>query len=492
MRSRLFLRYYHRRMPTDTAVTYARLSRKADSGKVMTVGEQERVLKAEADGRGLTLAGSYVDDGVSAFKRVQRPGFDALVDEIRSGHVRTVLTVAIDRTARRMSDLARLVELAEDVSGLTLIAGGKQYDLPDDATMLYVTGLGGEQESRDKSRRVLASKQVSLERGLYAGGRRPMGYRKPDGAARGYWVQDEAEAAAIRKGARMVLAGKSLAVVAKDWNEKGITRSTSSAPWTSSRVKRTLESPIVAGLRSHKGEIVGPLRRPDGTDWPAILTPEQREQIQAALRGRYAGRPGRWHSPNPALLSGLLTCGRCGHRLTIRRYPSENRGGSYTCAADGGSRCGGVGIARERVEELVTEAVMIRLDSAALRKALRRPKRKKPGAKGEDAAVIQAELDELATAAGSGQITMREYLAARPLYEERLAKALAELADDDADVDATKIIEPALDDPRAYWEQLDDLDGRRSLLSALIRSIPVAPALERQWDPKRVSIEWRA
>ncbi len=65
-----------------TAALYCRLSRRPDDGKIVTVAEQDKALRAEAGRQGLDVVGTFVDNGVSAFKRVKRPGFMALVESI--------------------------------------------------------------------------------------------------------------------------------------------------------------------------------------------------------------------------------------------------------------------------------------------------------------------------------------------------------------------------------------------------------------------------
>src|SRR5262249_31423266 len=135
--------------------------------------------------------------------------------------------------------------------------------------------------------------------------------------------------------------------------------------WTSSRVRQRLLSPIVAGLRMHDGEVVGPLMRPDGSPWPAIITRETREQVERALRSRYSvGTP---RQPNrPALCSGVLVCGVCGFPMTPRRY-SGARSDMYSCNSDGGQRCGRVAISLPDVDAIVTETVLQHLEDASPR-----------------------------------------------------------------------------------------------------------------------------
>jgi site-specific DNA recombinase len=469
----------------QTAALYCRLSRRPDDHKVMTVAEQEKALRAEADRRDLEIVGSYADNGIGAYKRAHRPGFTELLDALAGGGVGYVLVVALDRASRRVGDVAMLRDALDD-AGAMLVADGREYHPGDDALALYLTGIVGEQESRDKSRRVLGAKKEALKLGLYNGGRRPFGFEKPDGAARGYWAQQPDEAKAIRDGARMILRGRSLQAVAEKWNQLGLDRPMTSWPWTVSKVRRALLSPIVAGLRTHAGQAAGTLMRPDGTEWPAILTPEKRDEIDRALRARYGRKPSRWHSPNPGLLSGLAACKRCGHNLTPRRYGGR-RPDAYTCQVDGGGRCGGVGISLAKLDAFVEEAVLCRLDTPAMRRAIaRRPRRQRNV---EDPADLHADLETLADAAGRGEIPVAEYLAARRPLEKRLEAAQRALVDDDS-----RALGPLANAPdvRKAWGRLD-LDGRRAVLGALIETITIAPANGATvFDPARAAIGWKA
>jgi site-specific DNA recombinase len=73
------------------------------------------------------------------------------------------------------------------------------------------------------------------------------------------------------------------------------------------------------------------------------------------------------------LLSGMLRCGRCGNRLfsQARHVNPDNRVRRYVCLKDpdhGG--CGRLTVVAEPVEQLLTDAVLTRLDSSHLAEAL--------------------------------------------------------------------------------------------------------------------------
>jgi site-specific DNA recombinase len=61
-----------------------------------------------------------------------------------------------------------------------------------------------------------------------------------------------------------VLRGESLRSIVMDWNERGV-KTVGSGKWQGSMIRRVLMSPRIAGLKEHRGEIVGE------ATWPAII-----------------------------------------------------------------------------------------------------------------------------------------------------------------------------------------------------------------------------
>jgi site-specific DNA recombinase len=469
---------------TGRCALYSRLSNRPGESKVMTVAEQERILRAEAERLELDVAGAFADNGISAFKRVHRPGFGDLLASIERREVSHVLVVALDRASRRVADIAALRDACED-HGVMIVADGKVYDPADDALSLYLSAIVGENESREKSKRVLRAKETALARGLYAGGRRPFGFIKRPDAAPGFWDQEPKEAKAIRDGYDLILGGAPLIEVAQLWNRRGLRTTTAGNAWSFAHVRRALLSPIVAGQRTSGGEVTGALMLPDGSAWPAIVTEREHDRLARALASRYPAKD-RWHTPAPALLSGLLTCGLCKNKLTVRRYSSSNRQLSYACASDGGDRCGGVSIAGHRIEADITNAVLRRLAATSKVKA-GLSKRTKAKRQGPDPADLQNDLDLLADAAGRGELPMRDYLRARKPLEARLQAARAV----DHDDDRGRVLGPFTRDPLAAWDNAD-LERRRLVLTAVIDRIEVAPATSNVYTADRFKVFWKA
>jgi hypothetical protein len=125
-----------------------------------------------------------------------------------------------------------------------------------------------------------------------------------------------------------------------------------------------------------------------------------------------------------------------------------------------------------KLDGLVLDAVRYRLASKAMRRALAKP-RKRTHVAGEDPTQLRAELDDLAAAAGRGDLPVREYLIVRRPLEDRLKAALAvERTDDDSTV-----LEPfgGAADPAAMFDALP-FERQRIVLAALIDRISVKPS----------------
>jgi site-specific DNA recombinase len=81
---------------------------------------------------------------------------------------------------------------------------------------------------------------------------------------------EPAEAEAIKEAATRVLRGESLRSIAMDWNERGI-KTLGGRKWQGSLIRRVLMSPRIAGLKDHRGEIVGEATWPEISSAPPMI-----------------------------------------------------------------------------------------------------------------------------------------------------------------------------------------------------------------------------
>jgi site-specific DNA recombinase len=124
--------------------------------------------------------------------------------------------------------------------------------------------------------------------------------------------------------AARVLSGQSLNGVATEWRQRGI-RTPSGNFWSPQNLRQMLLSPSIAGYRTHHGNLI------EGT-WKPIIPREQWELLKALLEDPARSNGRRGH-PAGYLLTGLVVCGVCGHRMVIdyNRRGGGRRVRSYKC-----------------------------------------------------------------------------------------------------------------------------------------------------------------
>jgi DNA invertase Pin-like site-specific DNA recombinase len=454
------------------AAIYTRLSQDRDGTKGGT-DRQEKDCRALAKREGLKVAEVFVDDDRSAYSGKPRPEFDRMMSQLDRFDV--VIYWKTDRLVRRTAQFFRVLEACQ-AHHVRLVS---VVDPIDTSTPIGqgVAGLlasVGEQESHNTGRRVARASEDRAQAG------RPHGHRRAYGFAKDGETIIDAEARVIREGADRMLRGEPMHSIVTDWNRRGI-GATNGGPWVVTTFRQMMVSPRIAGVRVHRGEAVG-----RGT-WKPIITEADHERILAVL----ANNGGNGHRrPRTALylLSGLLTCGRCGAVLHSA-YRSDGSGDRrYMChKAPGREACGGLTIAAQAVDDLMEKAVLHRLASPAVARALRaKPKRGGPSTKTLHA--LEAQLVQLGLDHDAGIITRAEWLARRGPIAERIEAARAELV---SDVGTGPLVQFVGADVPERWGHLS-IDERRGIVAALVESIAVAPATRRGpgLDPKRVDPKW--
>lgn len=300
------------------AAVYCRISRDPE-GRELGVRRQEEDSRALASRLGATVVRVFVDNDVSASSASikPRPQYDALLAAVDAGEIDVLVAYSNSRLTRRPAEWLGLIERANKGLQIATVASG-QHDLTtaDGRAVAMTVAVWDAAEAERTAERVRRAKQQAVVEGRWRGGRRPFGY-EGDGV-----TPLAEEAVLVLQGTRDVLAGRSLAAVARDWQSAGVT-GTSGAPFTATRVRRVLQRPRNAGLIEAGGEIVGE------ANWPAIVPEDEWRALQTVLsdpaRRTSPGSERRW------LGSGLYRCGVCGDGLRVDH--SRNRLRVYACRA---------------------------------------------------------------------------------------------------------------------------------------------------------------
>lgn len=422
------------------AIIYTRVS--SDSaGQGRSVAEQELECRAICEREGWDVAEVLSDNDIGASRHSgkARPAWSRLAEVLKPGDV--LVTWEASRAQR---DLGQYVEMRDLCAsrGVMLSYSGRLYDLTrgDDRFGTGLDALIAEREAEQTRERVLRAKRAGALAGR-PNGRLPYGYRRvinmTTGATDG-WVPDEATAPIVREIAKRVLSGESLWSVSRDLTVRGVpapsTQKNAAGEWRPQRIRVMIVSPTYAGLRSHRGQIVG-----RGT-WEALFSEDDHLQLVSILRD--PSRSTRGGEPKH-LLSGIAKCGVC--KSPMKYFgPKSIKTPKYLCEK---SSC--VGRRADRVEGLVLGAMFRYLNKPEWIRALM-----ESGADGSSA--YEQELQKL---------------------RDRLDQAADLFADGAIDhlqlARIRKKLQPAIDD-----------------LESEVRRVPVPPVLEFLAGPG-VEGRWR-
>jgi DNA invertase Pin-like site-specific DNA recombinase len=478
------------------AAVYTRISSDRDDTQ-LGVERQEKDCRDLCKRRGWTVAGVYTDNDISAAdKRKVRPAYQRLLADIRSGKLDAVVVWDEDRLHRRLVELLGFVEACEAAGLTTLASVGGDTNLSDDNALfiLKMKGLVAESEIAKMRKRARGQRRQKAERGEFHGGTRAFGY-EPDGM-----TIRESEAAEIRRGAQYLLDGGNVNALRRLWMEKGLetvngTRTADgSAPnWSRATVHQIMTSPRIAGLRQHKGAVLGEAQ------WPAIIDRDTWEAVRAVVKG---SRPRGYRTELPNPLRGILTCSECGQLLSRTSRANRATGGRnhyYSCRTDVGG-CGKVSILAKNLDGYIL-SILVSLAESDVTKNL---------IKAEHEA-DEAELRALLTEKAAEEDKLRKlddlYLASQvdedapqvdPQAFTRQRKAIKQRLDAKeqriAALRGTSAIENIGSGLAASWDSLT-ADQHRAVFGAMVSEIKIHPR-NRQganaFDPRRVRFVWRS
>src|SRR5919109_1505748 len=280
------------------AGVYARISHDR-IGDELGVRRQLADCEKLARSRGFTITDRYVDNDVSAYAGRRRPEYERMLADLSAGRIGAVVAWHPDRIYRHPRDLEAFVETIEQAGAAVLTVQAGELDLSTASGRMVARMLGAaaRYESEHKAERQRRKHRELAEAGKpVGGGDRPFGFEDDRVGIR------EGEAHEIRDAVERLIAGASMRSIWLDWRHRGV-RSPRGTDWQVASLKRMFVSPRIAGLREHRGVVVGP------AVWPAVITPEQHEAVVAILADRSHPRaPARRY----LLTGGVLRCGRCG------------------------------------------------------------------------------------------------------------------------------------------------------------------------------------
>ena len=481
-------------------------------------------LKRRAQGLGWATDQIIVIDedlGLSGATAINRNGFQHLVAEVGLGRVGVVMGLEVSRLARSSTDWHRLLEICALADTLILDEDGI-YDPShfNDRLLLGLKGTMSEAELHLLRARLIGGQLNKARRGeLWM--KPPIGFAH-DSSGRVVFDPDQQVQRAVRLLFETFRRTGSAMRVVHHFKTEGLLwprRITSGVhagellfgPLEHSRVLGILHNPRYTGAfvygrtRQRKVAIGGQLRyrRLKREDWavflpnmhPGYISWEEYESNQAKLLANANGYGEDRHKSPPregaALLQGLVVCGVCGLRMTVRYHTDHGHLiPEYVCQRRGIQTAEPLcqRLPGAQIDQAVTELVLKAVNPASLEVALE---------VFEELRARQAEVDRLRRAQverarEEAELAQRQYLLARP--ENRLVvdnlerqwnEKLTSLAQAEeeyarmsksqplalADADRNRIHALASDLPRVWNDPRTPARDRKRMLRLLIEDV---------------------
>jgi DNA invertase Pin-like site-specific DNA recombinase len=244
---------------------------------------------------GWVLVTDYYTDGGFSGGNLDRPALQRLLHDIEAGLVDVVVVYKIDRLSRSLMDFAKLVEVF-DRHGVTFVSVTQSFNTTTamGRLTLHILQSFAEFERDQIGERIRDKFAASRARGIWMGGRIPLGYIVRDRKL----VANPKEAATVRRVFQGFVETRSGTVLAEILQAEGVT-SKSGRPLNKGDIYKLLNNPTYRGLAMHKG-IAYP------GEHKAIVPPELWDRAHAILKESPRARANRTRSQTPALLQGLI------------------------------------------------------------------------------------------------------------------------------------------------------------------------------------------
>lgn len=365
---------------------YERLSHDDElQGESNSISNQKLLLEEYAKRNGFSNIRHFTDDGISG-TRFDRPGFQAMLEQIEKGNVEVVCVKDMSRLGRDYLKVGMYMETMRKM-GVRLIAVNDSVDsFNGDDDFTPFRNIMNEWYARDTSKKIKSTFQAKGHAGKHVASSPPYGYLKsPEDKEK--WIVDEEAAVIVRRIFRMTMEGYGPYQIAKKLSEDKIP------------MPAYHQAQLGVGLHQHK-EFIDPFRWSSSTvchilakqeylghtvnfktrkhfkdkkshyvsqdQWlifenthEPIIDQETFDNVQR-IRGQVRRYPDGWGEAHP--LTGLMYCADCGGKLYVHRVNNGKRIPQYVCAnyakTPVGTRCQSAHrVKAENVMELVSDMI---------------------------------------------------------------------------------------------------------------------------------------
>ena len=196
--------FYKEKNKDIRAAAYLRLSiEDGDKAESNSIGNQRELIRDfVAERPELHLVGEYADDGYTG-TNFDRPGFQKMMDGVRSGEIDTIIVKDLSRFGRDYIGVGEYMEQIFPLLGVRLISINDNYDSSNynGTTLgmdLVVSNLVNTMYCRDAGKKLRTANRVKWRKGISTASAAPFGYQF-DPNRKGSYIIDPPAAKIVRR-----------------------------------------------------------------------------------------------------------------------------------------------------------------------------------------------------------------------------------------------------------------------------------------------------
>jgi len=273
----------------NVADLYIRVSTTEQVEEGYSVGEQEARLRSYCSAMVFTVNAVHIDPGYSG--------------------------ATLDRLSRSQKDTLVLLEDVFLENGCNFVSLMESFDTatPFGRCIVGILAAFAQMERENIKSRMMMGKQAGLKEGNYYSGKTPIGYTSElqENGKRAL-VVDPFSSLAVKDMYRLYSSGKSLGEIGNYVHKKYGVYADRDRRATADQCSRVLRNPVYAGrVFMNDMEYAG--------KHEALVSQEVWQKVNDRLAQNHKSYK-RAYSGSDGLLSGLLFCGDCGARMSIRQW----------------------------------------------------------------------------------------------------------------------------------------------------------------------------
>lgn len=377
------------------ACIYARLSR--DDGDKL---ESDSIINQKALIRDflskhpeIHAVSEKTDDGYSGVN-FDRPAFQEMMEDIRSGKINCVVVKDLSRFGRNYIEAGNYIERVFPFLGVRFIAINDNYDSLDrnqsDSLIIPFKNLINDAYCKDISVKIRSQLEIKRKKGQFIGAFAAYGYLK-DEEDHNKLVVDTYASEIVRAIFKWKIQGMSQGRIANKLNMQGVLcpmeyklslgmkvqtnfRVHKKALWSSKAVTRILTNEIYTGVLV-QGKVGTPnykikkIMPRDEADWirvegiiPVIIDKDMFDSVQMILAKDIRIAP---EEDVVYPLSGFVKCADCGQNMVRKSYNAGGKAYSYFICSTrkAGKGCSTHSISEEKLMDVVLQMVSKQIDS---------------------------------------------------------------------------------------------------------------------------------